>query len=116
MNLLNNSERPTFVTLEANGSTPFFWLRGDAGFNVPTVHNGENQSLGGGTLSLKWSSDNGASSQVYTDTNGNAATVSAVNQAMPAKLFGWHLCCLTLADATDPYISCIEIYGDFRKA
>jgi hypothetical protein len=88
-----------------------FTLNGDITVVVPTAHEGNTESFGSGTLALQYTTDNGTSYQTYTDTSGNAATLTATNVTMRCFFAGPTKCRLSLGSSTSPDITCVNIKG-----
>ena len=100
-----------FSANATKGSDRLFTCSGDVTVSVPTNHDGVAQSFGGGTLALKVSRDNGTSYETYTDTAGNAATITAVNTTMRCYFPGPTRVALDLSSSTSPDIDCVWMSG-----
>jgi len=113
MNLLSDTGNADFVPFTEDDSTPEFWLDGPCSFEVPTAHAGNTEDLGGGTLSLEISTDNGTSWRIYTDSQGTPASLTSTGVVLPFTLLGPHYCRVTLTDSTSPDITAVILHGDF---
>jgi hypothetical protein len=55
--------------------------------------------------------DNGTTYETYTDTSGNAATLTTANAVLRCFFGGPNKCRLNLASSTAPVITCVDISG-----
>lgn len=108
MNVLHTDLLGPFT---ADASKGPFTLNGDITLVVPTTHAGNTESFGSGTLALQYTTDNGTAYQTYTDTAGNAATLTASNAVLRCFFAGPTKCRLNLASSTNPDITCVEVHG-----
>lgn len=106
MNIIQELGLSSFA---ADGTSEAFILNGLVVVQVPTSHLGVSQDLGGGSLSVQRSYDGGASWEIYTDADGNPATITALNRALPMTFGMETLCRLSLTDSTSPTITAVIV-------
>ena len=102
----------SFSADASKGGDRLFTCNGDVTVSVPTDHDGDAQTFGSGTLALQVSRDNGTSYETYTDTAGNAATLTAVNTTMRCFFPGPMRVRLNLSSSTNPDIDCVFMSGE----
>ena len=100
-----------FSANASKGDDRLFTCDDYVSFSVPTNHDGVAQSFGGGTLALQISRDNGTSYETYTDTAGNAATITAFNSTKLCFFPGPTRVRLNLSASTSPDIDCVWMSG-----
>lgn len=109
MNILAQTGNSVFT---ADGSTDQdFYCLGEVTMEVPTSHKGNTEDLGGGTLALQVTTDDGISYRTYTDTLGNAATLDATGEVLAATFPGKTRCRLNLASSTSPDVTAVILSG-----
>lgn len=104
-----------FSVFTANSNKGNFICDGQCSIQVPTTHEGNTESLGGGTLALQVTSD-GTAFETYTDADGTAAELTATGGVLPVYFAGPHTCRLSLSGSTSPDITAVIMSGNVHNA